>query len=222
MGLAFWRADLGGHPAVEHQGTLPGFHSQLFLAPDDGVGVMAFTNGSWRSDFWLPAEVLGLLGSCSACPRRGSAPTCRSVPEIWGDLCGWYALAGPLSDVRVRRCSAPGSRSSSAAGQLMLRVLTPIPTLYRGFPLHPDDEDDPYVFRVELMECGLDAHRVRAGPGAGTTALHVELMPLSLRKQTAATNPRVWASGALGSLAAGGAAAVVRHQLATRRGERHA
>jgi CubicO group peptidase (beta-lactamase class C family) len=46
MGLAFFRVDLGGHAVVEHQGVLPGFNSQIFLAPDDGVGVLAFTNGS--------------------------------------------------------------------------------------------------------------------------------------------------------------------------------
>ena len=37
MGLAFWRVDLGGRAAVEHQGVVPGFNSQIFLAPDDGV-----------------------------------------------------------------------------------------------------------------------------------------------------------------------------------------
>jgi CubicO group peptidase (beta-lactamase class C family) len=46
MGLAFWRVDLGGHAAVEHHGVVPGFNSQIFLAPDEGVAVMAFTNGS--------------------------------------------------------------------------------------------------------------------------------------------------------------------------------
>ena len=63
MGLAFWRADLGGHPAVEHQGVLPGFNSQIFLAPDDGVGVMAFTNGSRNAASWLTAES---ASGCSA------------------------------------------------------------------------------------------------------------------------------------------------------------
>lgn len=61
IGLAFWRGDLGGHRLVEHQGTLPGFHSQIFLAPEEGVAVIAFTNGSWRPDFWLPSEVSGVL-----------------------------------------------------------------------------------------------------------------------------------------------------------------
>ena len=34
MGLGIFRAALGGHPAIEHQGILPGFNSQIFLAPE--------------------------------------------------------------------------------------------------------------------------------------------------------------------------------------------
>jgi CubicO group peptidase (beta-lactamase class C family) len=33
VGLAFFRDDLGGHLAIEHQGILPGFNSQIYLAP---------------------------------------------------------------------------------------------------------------------------------------------------------------------------------------------
>lgn len=40
IGLAFFRADLGAHRTVEHQGILPGFNSQIWVAPDDGVGVV--------------------------------------------------------------------------------------------------------------------------------------------------------------------------------------
>jgi CubicO group peptidase (beta-lactamase class C family) len=219
MGLAFWRTYLGHHLVVEHQGTLPGFHSQLLLAPDDGVGVVAFTNGSWRPDFWLPAECSGLLGQMLGVPPEGVRGDVPQRPQIWDDICGWYALPGPLSDVRVRSVFGAGIDVYVRGGQLRLRFLSPIPALYRGFPLRPDDEDDPYVFRVELMESVSTRIVFAQEPGAGTTALHVELMPLSLRKQTATKNPRVWASGALVSLAAGGAAAAVRHQLTTRRSE---
>ena len=61
IGLAFWRADLGGHSAVEHQGVVPGFNSQIFLAPDDGIGVIAFTNGSRNASGWLTGETQQLL-----------------------------------------------------------------------------------------------------------------------------------------------------------------
>ena len=46
MGLAFWRRTAGGHLVVEHQGIIPGFDSQILVAPDDGLGLMAFTNGA--------------------------------------------------------------------------------------------------------------------------------------------------------------------------------
>jgi CubicO group peptidase (beta-lactamase class C family) len=48
FGFGFFRVDLHGHLAVEHDGILPGFDSQIFLAPRDGVGVMAFANGARR------------------------------------------------------------------------------------------------------------------------------------------------------------------------------
>jgi hypothetical protein len=50
-----------------------------------------------------------------------------------------------------------------AVGVLMVRALTPMPALYRGFPLHPDDEQDPYVFRLDPVEVrdGHGPHRVQ-------------------------------------------------------------
>lgn len=81
MGLAFWRGELDGHAVVEHQGVVPGFNSQIYLAPDDGVGVMAFTNGSRNAGSWLVAEMARLLGDLiDAGEDRASAPTSRSGP----------------------------------------------------------------------------------------------------------------------------------------------
>src|SRR5688500_7355704 len=61
IGLAFFRDDAGGHLVVEHDGLVPGFSSQLSVAPDDGVGVVAFTNGARGAKAWLGAEVVGML-----------------------------------------------------------------------------------------------------------------------------------------------------------------
>ncbi len=41
---------------------LPGFNSQIFPAPEDGVGVIAFTNGSRSAAARLTAETQRLLG----------------------------------------------------------------------------------------------------------------------------------------------------------------
>jgi hypothetical protein len=68
--------------------------------------------------------------------------------------------------------------------QLMLRILTPIPTMYRGFPLYPDDEKDPYIFRIDLSSFGIGTMRVIFSGEAGTsaTAIHLDVMPLSCQR----------------------------------------
>jgi hypothetical protein len=59
------------------------------------------------------------------------------------------------------------------------------------------------VFRIDLSEFGIDRGRVvfSQEPGKGTTALHIDFFPPSLRKRPATTNPRRWVTGALGALA---------------------
>lgn len=85
----------------------------------------------------------------------------------------------------------------------MVRALSPIPALYRGFLLHPDDDKDPYVFRIDLSEFGIGTDRVifSREPGVGTTALHLDSALMSVHKQPAIKNPRLWITGALGALA---------------------
>jgi CubicO group peptidase (beta-lactamase class C family) len=84
FGLGFFRVDRGGHRAVEHQGVLPGFHSQIFVAPDDGVGVMAFTNGARQASGWLPGGSSRGPGWPRCGPRFVPA-RCRWVGLPWVD-----------------------------------------------------------------------------------------------------------------------------------------
>ena len=97
IGLAFSRFNLGGHLAVEHGGIIPGFNSQIFAAPDDGVGVMAFTNGARNAMLWLPGEVGGLLRQLLGVSADGIRTDIAHHPEIWGDICGWYRLDAGLT-----------------------------------------------------------------------------------------------------------------------------
>jgi hypothetical protein len=203
LGLAFWRVAAGGHTVVEHQGTMPGFDSQVFLAPDDGVAVMAFTNGTDRGPFWLPAEAGELLEDLIGVPHRDVRTDVPQHPEIWGELCGWYRLPGPVTDVRLTGFSGAGMEVLVRGGRLRLRFLTPVPALAKGFPLRPDDEEDPYVFRVDLGGPGTAPVRVVFGrtPGGGPMALHLDPMPVTAHRQPAATNPRRWAEGAVAAAA---------------------
>jgi CubicO group peptidase (beta-lactamase class C family) len=215
MGLAFFRGNAGGHPVIEHQGILPGFTSQIFVAPDDGVGVMAFTNGASRAMLWLPGEMSRLLNHLLGVPDEAFHTDVPQHPEIWSDVCGWYYLPARLTDARARSMVGAGVEVFVRRGRLMLRGLTPIPALYRGFLLHPDDDEDPYVFRIDLAEFGIGTGRVLFSrePGVGTTAMHLDLAPLSLQKRSTTTNPRLWVAGAL--------AAATTAIISGRRGARH-
>jgi CubicO group peptidase (beta-lactamase class C family) len=213
FGLGFFRANLGGHLAVEHDGILPGFDSQIFLAPHEGVGVMAFANGARRAMHWLAPEIGGLLRRLLGVPDEVIRTDVPHRPEIWGDLCGWYRFATYPGDPAKFAIGA-GAEVVVRRGQLMIRALSPIPALYKGFVLHPDDHKDPYVFRIALPWFGIGTGRVifSREPGVGTTALHLDFAPLSFQKQTARTNPRLWATGALGALAVATTASAVRRR----------
>ncbi len=205
MGLAFFRRNLGGHVVVGHQGSHPGFHSQVSLAPDAGLAVMAFTNGANQADLWLPGEVAHLLGRVLDLPVDDRPRVHR--PEVWDDVCGWYRLSAGLTDVRLRAVIGAGAEVFIGKGRLRLRFLTPIPELAAGFALHPDDERDPYAYRIDLSDSGLDHMGIVFGqdPSGTTNRMHLDLMPLTLEKRPPASNPRrLLAAG----LAAGGIAMV--------------
>ncbi|WP_033022556.1 serine hydrolase domain-containing protein [Streptomyces rimosus] len=187
MGLAFFRGEADGHRFVEHQGILPGFTSQLFVAPDDGIAVIALTNAAHRALLWLPAETEALLRQLIGLPEQTLRTDVPQRPEVWGELCGWYTLAGRITDVRARAMAGSAAEVFVRSGRLMLRSLTPVPTMLRGIPLCPDDENDPYVFRIDLSRFGIGKVRVVFGrdSAAGSTELHFVPIPLSMRKMAA-------------------------------------
>jgi CubicO group peptidase (beta-lactamase class C family) len=191
IGLAFFRDTVGGHPVVEHQGILPGFDSQISLAPRDGVGVMAFSNGTRLGSLWIPTEMSRLLGSLIGAPAEEIRSDVPQHPEVWGELCGRYHLPGPVSDLRIRAMVGAGVQVFVRRGRLMLRALMPVPLLYRGFELHPDDPEDPFQFRIDLSEHGLGSLRVVFGtaPETGAMAVHLDVMPLSAQKRRRTNGP---------------------------------
>ncbi|MCP2293549.1 serine hydrolase domain-containing protein [Nocardia amikacinitolerans] len=184
MGLGFFRGSAGDHRVVEHQGILPGFNSQMWLAPDDGLGLMVFVTGGHQAMLWLPAETStlmhGLLGVAEPAIRHDVAHR----PEYWSQICGYYALPGPLTDVRARSMVGAGVEVRISAGLPVLRVLTPIPSLLRGLRLYPDDPDDPLVFRIDMARWGLGTGRImfRREANTGRMAMHFDLHPLTLWK----------------------------------------
>jgi len=130
-------------------------------------------------------------------------------PEIWSDICGRYRLPERIADLRGRVAMAGGAEVFVRGGRPMVRLLTPVPALYRGFPLHPDDDKDPYVFRLDLSKFGMATVRVvfSREAGLGTTALHTDLQSLSLYKRPARGSPAARLTVTLGALAGAAVAA---------------
>lgn len=197
VGLGFYRRVVDGHLIIEKSGLLPGFASQMCIAPDDGVAVVAFTNGARNGHAWLGAETSAVLRHVLGVADEAIRTDVAHRPELWSELCGWYALRGSWRD--VQRWLLAGAEISVRGGQLVLRPQTPLPGI-RGFPLHPDDPTDPYVFRVDLSKLGLGSVRVlfSSRTGAPAPAFHLEMEPLmSFDRRPAITNPKPWAGGAV-------------------------
>jgi CubicO group peptidase (beta-lactamase class C family) len=211
MGLGFFRADLDGHRVVEHQGILPGFNAQIFLSPDDGVGVVAVTNGARNAAVWLTAEAQRLLADLVGAAAGAIRADVPQQPAVWGELCGWYRPLAQRNDTMVWALAGAGAEVFVREGQLRLRAISPIPALYRGFPLYPDDPDDPYAFRIDLTSFELDTARVVFSHEGATTRLHLAgLVPMSAEQRPEARNPRVVARRSLGVLGVASALAVRR------------
>lgn len=184
MGLGFFRGEAGGRRVVEHQGILPGFNSQLWLAPDDGLGLMVFVTGGHRAMLWLPAETSTLLHELLGVEEPAIRHDIPHHPQSWSEICGYYPLAGPLSDVRARSMVGAGVEVRVSGGLPVLRVLTPIPGLLQGLRLYPDNPDDPWIFRIDLSRWGLGTGRILFSRESRTGAMemHFDLHPMTLRK----------------------------------------
>jgi hypothetical protein len=153
---------------------------------------------------WLPTELGHLLRHLLGVPDETVRSDVPHHPEIWDEICGRYQFPQHISDLRARAMMG-GAQVFVRGGQLMLRLLTPMPALYRGFPLHPDDETDPYVFRLDTSKFGMPTVHIVFGHevGGGTTAVHTNLgsMPWSLEERPATRRPGAWLTLALGALA---------------------
>jgi hypothetical protein len=216
MGLGFFRDVVGGHRTVGHDGIWKGFLSDMVLAPDEGIGVLAFANTGGFDRRGAPVPVANaLLRLLLGLPDDAVRTGVPEHPSSWSDLCGWYSLGrGVLTDPQPRAMLGAGVEVVVRRGHLTIRGQTPIPAVRKGLRLHPDG-DDPHGFRIDLSGFGLGTSPVvfSRDPDGEVTALHLGLAPMSFRKQPDVRNPRPWVNGAL---AVGATAIAVRRRRAKR------
>ena len=209
MGLAFELGEETGHKTVGKTGILSGFHSAISLAPDEGIGVIVFSNTGGLDGRGAPVPlatmlVRRLLG-LSVDPIRVDIPP---RPETWSEICGWYAPApGPLTNLSSMVLMGAGAEVVVQGGQLMLKPLTPVPAMRRGFRLYPDDPDDPWVFRIDFPEFGMEFRVVFDGGPKDGTAARLLMDVMSFERRPNLRNPRPWVTG---GLAVGAAALAIR------------
>jgi CubicO group peptidase (beta-lactamase class C family) len=209
MGLAFELGEEGDQPTVGKTGIVSGFHSAMALAPEEGVGVLVFSNTGGLDGRGAPIPLapmlLRLLLGLSIDPvRTDIAPR----PETWSEICGWYSPApGPVTNLSLRALMGAGPEVVVQGGHLMLKPLTPIPAMRRGFRLYPDDPDDPRVFRIYFPEFGMNLRVVFDGGGKQGAAARLLLDVMSFERQPDVRNPRPWVTG---GLAVGTAALAIR------------
>ncbi|WP_207787483.1 serine hydrolase domain-containing protein [Actinomycetospora cinnamomea] len=189
LGLSFFRGEVGDHRTVGHDGIWQGFRSDMLLAPDDGLGVLAFANTSHFDPRGAPTPVTqtllrGLLGL----PDDMVRTDVPQRPQVWRELCGRYSFGpGALLDPQPRLFLGTGVEVLVRDDRLVIRGRMPIPAVRRGLRLHPVPHD-PDLFRLDLAGLALDPVPVAFArrPGAEVTALHTGLLPMSLTKNSGA------------------------------------
>jgi hypothetical protein len=212
MGLAYELGEEGGRKTVGKTGIVSGFHSAIALAPEEGIGVIVFSNTGGLDGRGVPTPLatmlLRLLLGLSVDPIRIDIPP---RPETWSEICGWYSPApGPVTNLFLRALMGAGAEVVVQGGRLMLKPLTPIPSMRRGFRLYPDDPDDPWVFRIYFPEFGMNLRVVFDGGSNQGAATRLLLDLMSFERRPDFGNPRPWV---MGSLAAGTAALAIRSVL---------
>jgi hypothetical protein len=160
---------------------------------------------------WLAPEAAGLMRNMLGVPDATVRTDVPQHPEIWADLCGRYRFSAYPTDPGKLAIGA-GAEVVVRRGRLVIRLLSPIPVLRRGFVLHPDDAADPYVFRVELPWFGIGTARVvfSREPGGATKAVHLDAGVLSFHKGPAPVRGQSAAVTGLAARAVGAATTAVR------------
>ena len=217
MGLAFELGEESGHRTVEKTGIVSGFHSAIVLAPDERIGVVGLSNtGGLDGRNAMAPLAAALLRRRLGLPDQRVRNDIPARPETWSEICGWYSPdPGPVTNLFTRAQMGAGAEVTIRDGHLMLKPLHPVPAIRRGIRLYPDDPNDPYVFRIEIPEYGMNLRVVFSqSPKDGQTVTRLLTDMFTFQKRPDARNPRPWLEGAI--LAGATAIAVRRRRKGAR------
>jgi CubicO group peptidase (beta-lactamase class C family) len=115
FGLGFYHEDRNGHRVAGHGGDTEVFHSDLWLLPDDNVGVFVSFNSAGKEGVTGPLRTAVLRGfldryfPAPPLPNEPTLPTAREHGQLlageWmssrSSHTGWLKLSGLLSQTKV-------------------------------------------------------------------------------------------------------------------------
>jgi CubicO group peptidase (beta-lactamase class C family) len=207
MGLGFFLTRLGEHRIAMHDGGWSGFISSMLVAPDDGAGVVAFTNTSAGPVPQLLGErvlrrMLEVEEEAAPVPDRPHAwheltGVYRLEPGFATNLRWWPLLPGGEAHVEVRK------------GHLVVQAASPLKQLRKGIRLYPLG-GDAYEARHDDYRVPLAFERDGTGAVTGLRAGSTLGGFLHLRRRPRIASTRLWARAGAAAAAAGGAAAILR------------
>ncbi len=144
MGLAFWLDTWDGHRTAGHDGGWLGFVSSMLFAPDDGIGVVVFTNTTSPKPGKIAAKLLRRLLQLPDLDDQ-PRPTVSQAPHLWHELAGSYGpTKGWNTNFRLWNGFGGELQVLVRGNDLVLRSLTG--SFWRGITLRASDAADPMVF----------------------------------------------------------------------------
>lgn len=178
LGLAFMIDRVDGVRIVGHDGGWPGFTSTMRFAPDQGVGVVVFTNTTTLPTDAIAFELIRHVLEVSEQARRKEI---LEQPTLWNEFCGTYRPdKGFNTNLRIWMLGG-AARVFVKRGHLMIGGRHPFGPVRRGLRLYAADLGDPLLLQAELGGLQLmvlfkrnaagriDTMNIAAGAGAFAT-----------------------------------------------------
>ena len=146
MGLYFAMTSFGDHRIIWHNGGWPGFSSSMWVAPDDKLGIVVFTNTSSAAPDLISMQVLREMLDVPDPVTQVPVTGLLESPHDWPALCGFYGpKPGVLTNFRFWMGTGGEVEIFPKDNHLAMRTLaggTKKATL-----LHRADADDALLYK---------------------------------------------------------------------------
>jgi len=153
IGLCFFIQDFYGHKLIGHDGANPGYGTQMYIAPDDKIGIIVFANIMNDSAYEIGHGLLKILLQIEKQERDFA-----EARNLWQNFIGDYGSIEPelLTDLRFYQRSLGVYRIRVKNDQLWMESANgSSPRRLRQ--VHPDD---PYFYEIIIPDSEIPRYLV--------------------------------------------------------------